>query len=61
MDKIDKLAEMMDDSEHNALAYMAFPRQHRKKLHSWMRSTRLFRGNHLFLGGATDLVAKRGA
>ena len=24
----------MDDSEHDVLAYMAFPRQHRTKLHS---------------------------
>ena len=29
-----KLAELMDDSEDDLLAYMAFPRQHRTKLHS---------------------------
>ena len=29
-----KLAELMDDSEHDVLAYMAFPVQHRAKLHS---------------------------
>lgn len=29
-----KLAELMDNSEHDVLAYMAFPRQHRTKLHS---------------------------
>ena len=29
-----KLAELMDDSEHDVLAYMSFPRQHRTKLHS---------------------------
>ena len=29
-----KLAELMDESEHAVLAYMAFPRQHRTKLHS---------------------------
>ena len=29
-----KLAQLMDDSEHDVLAYMAFPRQHRTKLHS---------------------------
>jgi len=29
-----KLGELMDDSEHDVLAYMAFPRQHRAKLHS---------------------------
>jgi transposase-like protein len=28
-----KLAELMDESEHDVLAYMAFPRQHRTKLH----------------------------
>jgi hypothetical protein len=29
----------MDDSEHDVLAYMTFPNQHRTKLHSRMRST----------------------
>jgi transposase-like protein len=29
-----KLAGLMDDSEHDVLAYMAFPAQHRTKLHS---------------------------
>jgi putative transposase len=29
-----KLAALMDDSEHDVLAYMAFPTQHRIKLHS---------------------------
>ena len=29
-----KLAALMDDSEHDVLAYMAFPGQHRTKLHS---------------------------
>ena len=29
-----KLATLMDDSEHDVLAYMAFPAQHRTKLHS---------------------------
>ena len=29
-----KLAALMDESEHDVLAYMAFPRQHRTKLHS---------------------------
>jgi transposase-like protein len=27
-------AALMDDSEHDALAYMTFPAQHRTKLHS---------------------------
>jgi transposase-like protein len=29
-----KLAQLMDDSEHDVLAYMTFPAQHRVKLHS---------------------------
>ncbi len=29
-----KLADLMDESEHDVLAYMAFPRQHKTKLHS---------------------------
>ena len=29
-----KLADLMEASEHDVLAYMAFPRQHRTKLHS---------------------------
>lgn len=29
-----KLAKLMDESEHDVLAYMAFPAQHRVKLHS---------------------------
>jgi transposase-like protein len=29
-----KLAALMDDSEHDVLAYMALPSQHRTKLHS---------------------------
>ena len=29
-----KLAALMDDSEHDVLAYMGFPVQHRTKLHS---------------------------
>ena len=29
-----KLAALMDDSEHDVLAYLSFPAQHRTKLHS---------------------------
>jgi putative transposase len=29
-----KLGDLMDASEHDVLAYMSFPRQHRTKLHS---------------------------
>jgi transposase-like protein len=31
---VPKLATMMDDAEHDVLAYMSFPPQHRVKLHS---------------------------
>ena len=29
-----KISDLMDGSEHDVLAYMSFPRQHRTKLHS---------------------------
>jgi putative transposase len=32
--KVPKLAGMMDEAEHDVLAYMSFPPQHRVKLHS---------------------------
>ena len=32
--KVPKLAAIMDESEHDVLAYMAFPAAHRTKLHS---------------------------
>ena len=32
--KVPKLAHLMDDAEADVLAYMAFPREHRAKLHS---------------------------
>ena len=32
--KAPKLAALMDDAEHDVLAYMTFPREHRQKLHS---------------------------
>ena len=32
--KTPKLATLMDDAEHDVLAYMTFPREHRTKLHS---------------------------
>ncbi len=32
--KVPKLATLMDDAEHDVLAYMTFPREHRQKLHS---------------------------
>lgn len=32
--KVPKLAAIMDEAEHDVLAYMTFPREHRVKLHS---------------------------
>jgi putative transposase len=32
--KVPKLAAIMDEAEHDVLAYMTFPREHRAKLHS---------------------------
>ena len=32
--KAPRLATLMDDAEHDVLAYMTFPREHRQKLHS---------------------------
>ena len=32
--KVPKLAALMDEAEHDVLAYMSFPREHRQKLHS---------------------------
>jgi len=32
--KVPKLAALMDEAEHDVLAYMSFPQQHRTKLHS---------------------------
>ena len=32
--KAPKLAALMDQAEHDVLAYMSFPREHRQKLHS---------------------------
>jgi putative transposase len=32
--KVPKLAELMDAAEHDVLAYMDFPREHRAKIHS---------------------------
>jgi putative transposase len=36
-----KLSALMDESEHDVLAYMSFPAQHRTKLHSTYRLERL--------------------
>lgn len=38
------MADLMDGSEHDVLAHMSFPRQHRAKLHSTNPIERLNRG-----------------
>jgi len=56
------LADLMDASEHDALAYMSFPRQHRDPgCTARMASTRPFFLAVPALPCAVDLVAKRGA
>jgi putative transposase len=32
--RVPKLATIMDEAEHDVLAYMSFPKEHRAKLHS---------------------------
>ena len=53
-----KLATLMDDSEHDVLAYMTFPNQHRTKLHSTDEIDKLFRRELLSWSGTGDRVAK---
>ncbi len=36
-----KLAVLMDEAEHDVLAYMTFPKEHRQKLHSTTTGTRV--------------------
>ena len=53
-----KLAALMDDSEHDVLAYMTFPNQHRTKLHSTDEIDKLFRRELLSWYGTGDRAAK---
>ena len=53
-----KLAALMDDSEHDVLAYMGFPGQHRTKLHSTDEIDNPFRLDLLFWGCTGDRAAK---
>jgi len=55
-----KLAALLDDSEHDVLAYiyMAFPAQHRTKLHSTDEIDKPFRRELLSWNGTGDRVAK---
>jgi hypothetical protein len=53
-----KLATLMDESEHDVLAYMTFPGQHRTKLHSTDEIDKPFRRELLSLSGTGDRAAK---
>ena len=53
-----KLAALMDDSEHDVLAYLAFPAQHRTKLHSTDEIDNPFRRDLLSWSGTGDRAAK---
>ena len=53
-----KLAALMDDSEHDVLAYMGFPAQHRTKLHSTDEIDKPFRRELLSWTGTGDRAAK---
>ena len=53
-----KLATLMDDSEHDVLAFITFPAQHRTKLHSTDVIDKPFRLDLLFSGGTGDRAAK---
>jgi hypothetical protein len=53
-----KLAALMDDSEHDVLAYMTFPAQHRTKLHSTDEIDKPFRSELLCWRGTGDYGAK---
>jgi hypothetical protein len=48
----------MDDSEHDVLAYMTFPAQHRTKLHSTDEIDKDFRRQLLSWNGTGDRAAK---
>jgi hypothetical protein len=53
-----KLAALMDDSEHDVLAYMAFSAQHRTKLHSTDEIDKPFRRDLLSWSGTGDRAVK---
>ena len=53
-----KLAALMDESEHDVLAYITFPAQHRTKLHSTDEIDKPFRRDLLFWSGTGDRAAK---
>ena len=55
--KVPKLAALMDEAEHDVLAYMTFPREHRQKLHSTNPIERL----HAEIKRRTNVVAVRRA
>jgi hypothetical protein len=56
-----KLAWLIDDSEHDVLAYLTFPAQHRTKLYSTDEIDKRFPTDLLFSRGTGDRAAKSGA
>ena len=55
--KVPKLADLMDEAEHDVLAYMTFPKEHRQKLHSTNPLERL----HAEIKRRTNVVGVRRA
>jgi transposase-like protein len=57
-----KLASLMDESEHDVLAHLAFPAQHRAKLHSTDEmDKRLVRSGAILRGRGRPRGEERGA
>jgi hypothetical protein len=56
---VPKLAALMDSAEADVLAFMAFPKEHRAKIHSTDEIDKLFRRDLLSLWGTGDRAAKR--
>jgi putative transposase len=59
--KVPKLAAIMDEAEHDVLAYMSFPKQHWTKLHSTDEIDKRFSQKYGSFPCADDLVVKCGA
>ena len=59
-DRFRDVAELMDEAEHDVLAYMAFPREPAPKLHSTDVIDKTLMPVPAILSRAVDLVAKRG-
>lgn len=59
--KVPKLAAIMDEAEHDVLAYMSFPKQHWTKLHSTDKIDKSFVPLVISFPCVDDLVAQTGA